>query len=179
MKFRVFLRKSGQLHQLEKFSRTSKGLYVIGRGNPFNDYISYHSDGRYWVRVNGQKFIKKLRQPLDGFKGAETIMSFVGVVFKPMPDDPPDTEGEIKSEDIVFERHSRFGMEVILSDGPVELPPLLERTNSLVFRKPQMTPVLTIEVFDLPGPPLLRERFSPNIRWEEGRNLFFGDDQRI
>jgi hypothetical protein len=71
VKFKIYLRRFGKLIPLEKLSRTSRGLYFISPRS--RDYISYHEDGKYWIRSQEKRFVKKIRQPLSTFQGIETL----------------------------------------------------------------------------------------------------------
>src|SRR5437879_11963419 len=68
MHFKIYLRRFGKLIALQKISRTTGGIYFISPRSS-SDYVSYHEDGKYWVRSRGKRFIKKLRQPLSNFVG--------------------------------------------------------------------------------------------------------------
>ena len=63
LRFNIYLRRFGKLAKLYKFHRNASGLYVWSRQS--KDYISYHEDGRYWIRRLGNKTVKKIRRWLD------------------------------------------------------------------------------------------------------------------
>jgi len=183
--FKIYLRRFGKLIALEKLSRTSRGLYFIsprGRG----DHIRYHEDGRWWIqsreRLLGseERFVKKIRQPLSGFAGIETLSTARLSVFSPTPADPDEAEVHLKKEDIVIDFAARtFCIETILSDRVVQLPELPERINPRFFVK-DWKPSIIIETFELADNSLpVLDRFPPSTTWIEGTNLFFNHIGKI
>ena len=81
--------------------------------------------------------------------------------------------------DIALNFEGQFNIELIISDGPILLPPMPERLNSQVFVRDAWQPVLTVEAYQLPSPMLLEGRFPSRERWVEGVNLFVERDGRI
>ena len=133
MKFKIYLRRFGKLIALEKLSRTSRGLYFISPRT--GSYISYHEDGKYWIRSQDKRFVKKIRQPLSTFAGIETLSTAMINVFGPMPDDRDERDVPLNKEDLVIDFAGSFGIEIILSDSVIRLPELPERVNTRVFVK--------------------------------------------
>ncbi|MGH7146934.1 MAG: hypothetical protein ACREIJ_03420, partial [Nitrospiraceae bacterium] len=149
MKFRIYLRRYGKLITLYKLHRTKKGLYVfrsVGK-----DYVSYHEDGRYWIRFLGEKTTKKIREPLSSFTGIESLFTSCHTFLAPMPDDLDETEVLIKAEDIVLEMEGDVCIEIILSGSKVELPELPERLNRTIYIKENWKPLVIIEAFQAVG----------------------------
>jgi hypothetical protein len=177
MRFRIYLRRFGKLIKLYKLHRNRAGLYIFSFRN--KDYVSYHEDGKYWIRSQGTRFVKKLRQPLSSFKGAETLFTSLVTILAPMPDDLNEAEGLIKVEDIVLELEGNFCVEIILSESRVELPELPARLNRAVFFKENWGPLLTIEAFQMEGNAFPIERYPSRIEWVEGKNYFIDHTGRI
>jgi hypothetical protein len=168
--FKIYLRRFGKLIALQKLSRTSGGLYFISPRSL--DHISYHEDGKYWVRSQEKLLVKKLRQPLSTFTGIETLQRSTIHVFGPMPDDPDESTVQLKKEDIVIDCAGGFCIEIILSETLPLLPELPERMNARVFVK-NWKPIITVEAFELPGNVFPVDRYPPATRWIEGSNFFF------
>ena len=180
MEFRIYLRRFGKLIVIEKLSRTSQGLYFISPKSPpkIRDHISYHEDGKYWVRSQGRPFVKKIRQPLSTFAGIETIsMGMIGV-FGPMPDDRDEADVPIRREDIVIDFAGRFCIEIMLSDSVVQLPASPERINARVFVR-HWKPIVTVEAFELAGNSFSGDRYPTSTTWIEGTNFFINHTGKI
>ena len=111
MNFKIYLRRFGKLIALEKLSRTSGGLYFVSPKS--RDYISYHEDGKYWVRSQGKHFVKKIRQPLSTFAGVETLSMGRINVFGPMPGDRDEVDVPLTKEDLVIDFAGSFFIELI------------------------------------------------------------------
>ena len=135
------------------------------------DYISYHEDGKYWVRSQGKHFVKKIRQPLSTFAGIETLSMGRINVFGPMPDDRDEAAVPLKNEDLVIDFAGSFCIEIILSENLIRLPELPERINTRVFVK-NWKPVITVEAFELAGDVYSPDRYPTTTSWIEGTNFF-------
>jgi hypothetical protein len=143
---------------MAQFHRNDQGLYVLSR-DP-RTRTSYHEDGKYWTRVDGKMVVKMVREPLSAFTGAETLL-FTYIILddrSPIAVDPAAVR--LKREDIVLDHAGIVGLEPILSDQPLQLPPLPDRLDQRVFVK-ACKPLLIIEAFTvvnnaLPGPRFLR-----------------------
>ena len=169
MNFKIYLRRFGKLIPLEKLSRTSGGLYFVSPRS--RDYISYHDDGKYWLRSAGERFVKKIRQPLSTFAGIETLSRAMINVWGPMPDDRDEADVPLKKEDLVIDFAGTFCIEIILSESVIRLAELPERLNSRVFVK-NWKPVIIIETFELAGDASTLDRYPPSTEWIEGTNFF-------
>ena len=176
MNFKIYLRRFGKLIALEKLSRTSRGLYFVSPRS--RDYVSYHEDGKYWVRTQGKLFVKKIRQPLSTFAGIETLSTAMINVFGPMPDNRDEADVSLKKEDLVIDFAESFCIEIILSEGVVRLPDLPERIDTRVFVK-NWKPVITVEAFELAGNVFPADRYPPSTRWIEGTNFFINHTGKI
>ena len=176
MKFKIYLQRFGRLIPIEKLSRTSGGLYFVSPRS--RDYISYHEDGKYWIRSQGKLFVKKLRQPLDTFTGTETLSKGMISVFGPMPDDRDEADVLLTKEDIVIDFAGTFYIEIILSERVIRLPDLPERINSRVFVK-DAKPFLIVEAFQLTSNVFPADRYPPTTEWIEGTNFFIDHRGRI
>ena len=176
MNFKIYLRRFGKLIPLEKLSRTSGGLYFISPRT--GSYISYHEDGKYWIRSQGKRFVKKIRQPLSAYSGIETLSTGMIHVFGPMPDDRDEGNVPLKKEDLVIDFAGSFGIEIILSESVIQLAELPERANSRVFVK-NWTPVITIEAFELKGNAFPVDRYPSSTTWIEGTNFFINHAGQI
>ena len=177
MHFKISLKRFSKLIFLLKVSRTKGGLYLIWAG-PDESHVSYHEDGKYWVRSRGAKVIKKLRQPLSSFVGAETLSSGVYSHFGPMPDDRDESATAIRSNDVVIDYPATFGMEIILTDAAIHLPEVAGRKNSRVFVM-ESRPLIIVEAFEFQDRPFLSDRFPPSTTWIEGSNFFVNHQGRI
>jgi hypothetical protein len=174
--FKVYLRRFGKLIPIEKLSRTSGGLYFVSPRS--QDYISYHEDGKYWVRSQGKHFVKKIRQPLSSFAGIETLSMGRINVFGPMPDDRDEADVPLKKEDLVIDFVGSFCIEIILSESVIQLPELSERINTRVFIK-NWKPVITIEAFELAGVASSPDRYPTSTMWTEGTNFVVNHTGKI
>jgi hypothetical protein len=174
--FKIYLRRFGKLITIEKLNRSSRGLYFISPRSL--DYITYHEDGKYWLRSQGKRLVKKIRQPLSTFAGMETLSMARINVFGPMPDDPDETNVAVKTEDIVIDFAGSFCIETILSEHVIQLPELPERVNSKVFVK-NWNPVFTIEAFQLADGVFSADRYPTSPIWTEGTNFFFNHKGKI
>lgn len=176
MKFKIYLRRFGKLIAIEKLSRTSGGLYFVSPNS--RDYISYHEDGKYWIRSQGTRFVKKIRQPLSTFTGSETLSMGMISVIGPMPDDRDEADVLLRTEDIVIDFAGTFYIEIILSESAIRLPELPERMDSRVFVKISK-PVITVEAFQLPNNVFPADRYPPATQWVEGTNFFVGHRGKV
>jgi hypothetical protein len=176
VKFKIYLRRFGKLIALQKLSRTSGGLYFTSPRS--RDYISYHQDGKYWIRSQGKHFVKKIRQPLCTFAGIETLSMATISVFASMPDDRDEADVSVKKEDIVIDFGGSFCVEIILSESVVRLPDLPERINARVFVK-NWKPVITVEAFEPAGNVFPTDRYSTSSAWVEGTNFFVDHTGKI
>ena len=176
MKFKIYLRRFGKLIALQKLSRTSGGLYFVSPKS--RDYVSYHEDGKYWVRSQGKLFVKKIREPLSTFAGIETLSTAMINVFGPMPDDRDEANVPLKKEDLVIDFAGSFCIEIILSESVIRLSELPERINTRVFVKPSK-PVITVEAFELAGNAFPVDRYPSSTRWIEGTNFFINHTGKI
>ncbi len=164
--------------RLYKFSRTKQGLYIIYRGSHGNDYITYHEDGRYWIRnFKGEKHVKKLRQPLSNFRGVESLRSAGVLIVSPIPGDQDENQVVIGPEDIVVERNCPFFIEIMLSESSIELPSLPNRTNSAVYFRGS-APRIVIEIYENVGPTFPDIRYTTTV-WVEGQNFFVNHQGKI
>jgi len=127
----------------------------------------------------GRKTVKKIRQPLLSFKGAETLSVSVNTVLAPMPDDRDEGQVHVMPEDIVLDLQGNFAIEVILSAERLELLPLPQRLNSVVYIKDSVSPVIIIEAFPMSDNVFPVDRFRPQLIWVEGHNFFLNHDGRI
>jgi hypothetical protein len=176
MKFKIYLRRFGKLIALQKLSRTSGGLYFISPKT--EGYISYHEDGKYWIRSHGKRFVKKIRQPLSTFAGTETLSVALINVFGPMPEDRDEAVVLLKQEDLVIDFAGSFCIEIILSECVIPLPELSDRINARVFIK-NSRPVIIVEAFELPGSVFPVDRYPSSTRWIEGTNFFINHVGKI
>lgn len=176
MKFTIYLRRFGKLIPLEKLSRTSRGLYFVSPKS--RDYVSYHEDGKYWVRSQGKHFVKKIRQPLSTFAGIETLSMGRISVFGPMPGDRDEADVFLRKEDLVIDFAGSFCIEIILSESVVPLPELPERLNTRVFVK-NWKPVIIVEAFELAGDAFSADRYPTSTEWIEGTNFFINHTGKI
>ena len=177
IKFRIYLRRFGRLVKLFKLQRSKSGIYIFS-GKSAN-YISYHEDGRYWIRFGNSKPVKKLRQPLSSFKGQETLYVTCITILEPMPWDRDENSQRLQSEDIVLDLDGNFGLEVAISDNAITLPTLPERLNSITYIKQCRPPFLVIEAFQLSSNMLPPPRFPSGEKSVEGVNLFFDHTGKI
>ena len=176
-RFKIYLRNSGKLTTLYKIHWNQNGIYFFSHGSA--DHISYHTDGKYWIGFNGNKLVKKLRQPLNLFKGAETLINSCGFHSEPQQDDPTECSIKIRPEDIVIDPTKTIGIEISISDRMVDLPDIPGRAESIVFQKPFNDLYLIIELFKPTGNSLSAERFPCPIVWVEGENFFYDHQDRI
>jgi len=177
MKFRIYLWRFGKLIKLYKLHRTNTGLYIFSFRS--KDYVSYHEDGKYWIRSQGRKVVKKIRQPLSSFKGMETLERSIGTILGPMPWDRDENPQHLQPEDIVIDLDGIIGIEIIISDNAITLPTLPERLNSITYIKQCRPPFLIIEVFQIASNMLQPSRFPSDEKWVEGENFFFDHIGRI
>lgn len=176
MNFKIYLRRFGKLITLGKLSRTAGGLYLLSPRN--NDYLSYHNDGRYWVRSGGSRFVKKLRQPLTGFSGRETLSIGILSVFGPMPDNPDEIDVRLRKEDIVIDLEGTFCLEIILAEQDTPLPKLADRLNAIVHVK-NWQPFIFVEAFQRVDNSFPLDRYPSSKDWVEGTNFFVNHTGRI
>jgi hypothetical protein len=177
MKFRIYLRRFGKLIKLYKLHRTNAGLYIFSFRS--KDYVSYHEDGKYWIRSQGRIFVKKIRQPLSSFKGMETLQGCVGTILEPMPWDRDENSQHLQSDDIVINLDGDIGLEIIISETAITLPTLPERLNSITYIKECRPPFLIKEAFQIASNMLQPSRFPSDEKWVEGENFFFDHTGRI
>jgi hypothetical protein len=85
----------------------------------------------------------------------------------------------LRADDVIFERDVTFGVEVILAEKVLVLPPLTDRVHSVTYIKDQLSPVIMIEVFDLASNVLPLPRFERAVPLTEGENVFFNYPGRI
>jgi hypothetical protein len=176
LNFKIYLRRFGKLIAIEKLSRTSGGLYFVSPKS--RDYISYHEDGKYWIRSQGKRFVKKIRQPLSSFTGSETLSKGMISVFGPMPHDRDEADVLLRKEDIVIDFAGTFHIEIILSESVIRLPELPERINSRVFVK-NAKPVIIVEAFQLTSNVFCADRYPLATQWIEGTNFFIDHRGKI
>jgi hypothetical protein len=192
LKFSIYRRVDGRLHELFKISRTPTGLYF----NPVHDPTkatmrtegpvsppyswTYHEDGRSWDKRGARRgALRKTREmPLSSFSGSRTVSTLCsvgagGCIF------PLEASVTLRPVDIVVDRSAWFGVEIMLSDKVVTLDPLPERLNSTTYVKDEVFPIIIVEVFDLASPALVSSRFPRTEPLVEGKNLFFDHQQRI
>jgi hypothetical protein len=180
MEFRIYLRKFGKLLRLYKLSRTTRGFYFFYGSKGENDYVTYHEDGKYWIRrYDGQKAVKRLRQPLSSFSGTVTLVCSFITVNGPTVDALEENEVLLRQEDIIVEREGSFGIEVILTENHIQLPNLLERPNSFVYVKGQFQPIIIVEVYDLVGNIIQPPRYASEFEWVDGENSFYNHHGHI
>ena len=176
MNFKIYLRRFGKPIALEKLSRTSGGLYFV---SPMGgDHVSYHEDGKYWVRSQGKRFLKKIRQPLSTFAGIETLSMATINVFGPMPNDRNEADVVLKEEDLVIDFVGSFYFEIILSESVIQLPELPDRIGSRVFVK-NSKPIITVEAFQLAENASPVDRYPSSTTWIEGTNFFINHTGKI
>jgi hypothetical protein len=156
MRFKIYIRRFGKLHPMGKLHRGANGLYLLSR-NP-NTYASYHEDGKYWMRVDGRMVLKKLREPLNAFSGAETVQLSYTFLDDGSPIAVDPTSVRLQPDDIVLDHGGIVGVELILSGKPLKFGALPDRLDSLVFTK-RCSPLVTIEAFTLAGTTFSRPRF--------------------
>jgi hypothetical protein len=177
MHFKIYLRRFGKLIALQKISRTSGGMYFISPRSS-DDYVSYHEDGKYWVRSQGKRFVKKLRQPLSTFVGTETLSSGIFNCLGPMPDDRDETEVSVKPDDLIVDFRGSFGIEIILSKNMIQLLDLPGRINNRVFVE-DSKPLIIVEAFEFQGAPFLTDRYPARTDWIEDTNFFINHTGKI
>ena len=177
MRFNVYLPRFGKLIKLYKIHRGGRGLYIWSHRS--RDYISYHEDGKYWMRFRGKKTVKKIRQPLSAFNGAETISVAVTTILAPGPYDEDESVVRVMPEDIVIDFAGNFGVEIILSAERIDLPQLPQRPNRIVHIKDSQVPVIIIEAFEILDNVFPFERYRSDTQWVEGRNFFVNHEGRI
>ena len=177
MRFSVYLRRFGKLIKLYKLHRSASGLYMWSHQS--SDYVSYHDDGRYWIRSRGRRTVKKLRQPLNGFRGEETLSQSVNMFYAPSPQHEDEGRVPVGPDDIVLELNQTLVVEIILSAGVLNLPPDPQRPNSVVHVRDSVAPVITVEAFSMVGNVFPSQRFPSVVNWVEGENVFFDHDGRI
>jgi hypothetical protein len=140
---------------------------------------TYHEDGRYWDKFLGDRNNRKVRNPpLSNFSGALTPRTLVC----PMVDmrlHRQEGAVSLRADDVIFERDVTFGVEVILAEEVLILPPLTGRVHSATYVKDQLSPVIMIEVFDLASNVLPLPRFERAVPLAEGENVFFNYPGRI
>lgn len=152
MKFRIILKRTEGFLRLAKITRSKTGLYLISMspaGGPDN-HFSYHEDGVCFQHALGRRLTRSYRQPLSSLKGIETIGYMNLMLFTPMPEQRIIREEDMQGEDVLIERHGWFGIEIMISDVTMKLPPLEGRLNSELFVKEHMRPKVLIECFNLP-----------------------------
>lgn len=170
MRFSIYLRRFGKLIKLYRLHRSPTGLYIWASQS--SNYTSWHEDGRYWIRSRGRRHVKKLQQPLIGFKGTESLCLSTQMITGPWLRDKADGQVKVRPEDIVFEIDGHFAIEIILSEDPPILAPLLERASSIVFVRDTVRPIITVEVFPITSGVLPPMRFPSATQWIEGINFF-------
>jgi hypothetical protein len=176
MRFRIYLRRFGKLIKLYELKRTSAGLYIFNGHSP--NYVTYHDDGKYWIRMAGKKLSKYTRQPLTSFHGAETLSTSMSSVWGSTDLDLDETQVTVRPGDIVIDRDGSFCIELMLSADPIELPETPERMNRAVYAKDDWRPRVIVEVFD-PADHAPTSRFPPRQEWVEGTNFFYDHSGRI
>jgi len=174
--FKIYLRRFGKLIVLEKISRTAGGLHFISPRS--KDYITYHEDGKYWVRSQGRHFVKKIRQPLSTFVGIETLSTGRISILGPMPDDRDEADVSPRTEDFVVDFTGTFCTEIILAESVVQLPELPERLNTRILVK-NWKPVVIVEAFQIDGNAYSAERYPTSASWTEGTNFFVNHTGKI
>jgi hypothetical protein len=177
MRLSIYLRRFGTLIKLYRLHRSPAGLYVWSLQSP--DYISWHEDGRYWIRFRGRKTVKKLRQPLRDFKGAETLSLSVNTFLAARPFDKAEGQVQLRPEEIVLALDGCFAVEVMLSESPLSLSSRPERLNAVVHARDTVHPIITVEAFPLSNNVFPSERFPPAIQRIEGENFFVDHSGRI
>jgi hypothetical protein len=177
MRFSVYLRRFGKLIKLYKLHRSASGLYMWSHQS--SDYVSYHDDGRYWIRSRGERTLKKLRQPLSGFTGAETLSQSVNTFYAPSPQHEDEGRTLVRPDDIVLELDGTVVVEVILSAEVLNLPLDSQRPNSVVHVRGFSCPVITVEAFSMVGNEFPSQRFPSVMKWVEGENVFFDHRGKI
>ena len=176
LKFSIFLRRDGMLIELFAINRTPTGLYfnatqsAMGRSRHSS---SYHESGLRWSKGLGNRNSYKIKDaPLYDFRGQFSLTTSVHNVIVPSAG-RPETDVNLRQEDIVFERPGIFGVEIILSDVPIELPSMADRPNSVTFTRDQAVPIILVEVFDVPSAVFPLSRYPRRVPLVEGETLFF------
>jgi len=182
LKFSIFLRRDGMLIELFAINRTPTGLYfnatqsAMGKSRHSS---SYHESGLRWSKGLGGRNSHKIKDaPLHDFRGQFSLSTSVSNVIIPSAGRPEATV-KLWPDDVVFERPEIFGVEIILSDVPIELPPMEGRPNSVTFIRDQVVPVVMVEVFDVPSAVFPLSRYPRRVPLVEGETLFFDHQGRI
>jgi hypothetical protein len=176
MKFRIYLRRFGRLIRVYKFHRNANGLYMFSFMGSDN-YVTYHQDGKYWIRARGAKLVKKLRQPLGSFRGRETLALSAATFLAAPPHSVEDRPSVLRPSDMVIDLSGPFCVEIILSEDDAALPPLSDRLNSTSYVR-NGSPFILVEVFQSVSNVFPWNRY-PGPKWVQGVNFFPEDHGRI
>jgi hypothetical protein len=185
LKLDIYYRRNGRLVNLYRINRTPTGLYLNAAKHPLaasgsarkgDSSLSYHEDGRWWIKHDGRRDPKRLETPLSAFRDARTI-STTWCTILDASSNPLESEIQVRPQDIIIDRPDRFGVEIILCDRAIVLPDEPTRPNSTTYTFNQISPVILVEVFDFKQVSVPRfTRAEPLV---EGVNLFFDHPGRI
>ncbi len=164
MKFKILYKNNGKLYKLWEVNRTPTDLY-------FNDlrdkksHFSYHESGNSHGKSDiTRKFpeltVEKQRQPLSKFNGPEPLVQLF-LIQNGAPD-PKNCVSLQENEDIVLDLDVKLpvGIEIILSDNKIDLPPLQDRLTDKIYYKENINPILIIEVYSLINNSITIPRFT-------------------
>ncbi|GEM_PF-5625063 len=174
MKFKILYKRNGKLYKLWEVNRTSTDLY-------FNDlrdkksHFSYHESGNSHGKSDiTRKFpgmrVEKQRQPLSKFNGPESLLQLFLLIQNAAPD-PKNCISVQEDDDIVLDLDIKLpvGIEIILSDNKIDLPPLQDRLTDKIYYKEDINPILIIEVYSLINNTLTIPRFTKKHSFSFGK----------
>lgn len=164
MKFKILYKRNGKLYKLWKINRTSKDFYLNDLRNIKNHFTYHESGNSHHKSLISHKFsemrVETQREPLSVFSGPESLIQ----LFL-WQDDTVDHKNCIslqEAEDIVLNLDIKLpvGIEIILSDNKIELPPSQDRLTDKIYYKENINPILIIEVYSLINNTLTFPRFT-------------------
>ncbi len=173
MKFKILYKRNGKLYKLWEVNRTPTDLYFNDLGDK-KSHFSYHESGNsHHKSLITDKFsemrVETQREPLSVFNGPESLIQ----LFL-WQDDTVDHKNCIslqEAEDIVLNLDIKLpvGIEIILSDNKIELPPLQDRLTEKIYYKENVNPILIIEVYSLINNTLTIPRFTKKHSFSFGK----------
>lgn len=172
---KVYLKNKSDLYTFYTIEIKDSGLYVHCNAKK-GDHFSYHADGTCFHHFFGKRLNKKIRKPLNKFKGIESLSCVNMDIHDPVKMKEHGLQkfkdiNKLNDNDFIIERSPPFCFELILSDKPFKLPDLPERINSEYHQNKIGHLYLTLEIFNRATKYIATLRYQPN-KWVTGKNAF-------
>jgi hypothetical protein len=167
MKIKVLLATSDGFRRLYSISESTGGLYVHESGSS-GDHFSYHNDGTCFYHSFGNRTMKKVRDPIIGFTGIETLR--VSAIL--INSGEPEKTYTRSANDIVLRHTAPFWLDMAISDSENSWTPSEGHLNSEFFVRKISYLWFLFEAYSKADAVMEQFKFK-KYEWEVGKNLFF------